>query len=78
MDFEVPVNIAINLPSIAQMAYFLIVNTIQKSVDKSVEQRIIARLSDALDVEDLPSLPNRFCGQSRNARSSRLLNTLIF
>ena len=58
MDFEVPVNIAINLPKIAQMCHFLIVNTTQKSVDKSVEQRIIARLSDALDIEeDLPSLP---------------------
>lgn len=58
LDFEVPVNIAINLPKIAQMCHFLIVNTTQKSVDKSVEQRIIARLSDALDVEDdLPSLP---------------------
>ncbi len=58
LDFEVPVNIAVNLPKIAQMCHFLIVNTTQKSVDKSVEQRIIARLSDALDVEDdLPSLP---------------------
>lgn len=57
LNFEVPVNIAINLPKIAQMCHFLIVNTTQKSVDKSVEQRIIARLSDALDVEDLPSLP---------------------
>ena len=57
LDFEVPVNIAINLPKIAQMCHFLIVNTTQKSVDKSVEQRIIARLSDALDVEDMPSLP---------------------
>lgn len=58
LDFEVPVNIAINLPKIAQMCHFLIVNTTQKSVDKSVEQRIIARLSDALDIEDdLPSLP---------------------
>jgi DGQHR domain-containing protein len=57
LDFEVPVNIAINLPTIAQMAHFLIVNTTQKSVDRSVEQRIIARLSNALDVEDLPSLP---------------------
>ncbi|MFK4592931.1 ParB N-terminal domain-containing protein [Bradyrhizobium diazoefficiens] len=46
-----------NLTKIAQMCHFLIVNTTQKSVDKSVEQRIIARLSDALDVEDLPSLP---------------------
>lgn len=58
LDFEVPVNIAINLPKIAQMCHFLIVNTTQRSVDKSVEQRIIARLSDALDIEDdLPSLP---------------------
>ena len=57
LDFEVPVNIAINLPKIAQMCHFLIVNTTQKGVDKSVEQRIIARLSEALDVEDLPSLP---------------------
>jgi len=57
LNFEVPVNIAINLPPIAQMCHFLIVNTTQKSVDKSVEQRIIARLTDALTVEDLPSLP---------------------
>ena len=57
LDFEVPVNIAINLPKIAQMCHFLIVNTTQKSVDKSVEQRIIARLSDALDIED--DLPRR-------------------
>jgi DGQHR domain-containing protein len=57
LDFETPVNIAINLPRIAQMCHFLIVNTTQKSVDKAVEQRIIARLSEALDVEDIPSLP---------------------
>lgn len=57
LDFEVPVNIAVNLPRIAQMCHFLIVNTTQKSVDRSVEQRIIARLSDALDIEDMPSLP---------------------
>jgi hypothetical protein len=39
------------------MCHFLIVNTTQKSVDKSVEQRIVGRLTDALDVEDMPSLP---------------------
>jgi len=33
------------------------VNTTQKSVDKSVEQRIIARLTDAVNIEELPSLP---------------------
>jgi len=57
LDFEVPVNIAVSLPRIAQMCHFLIVNTTQRSVDKSVEQRIISRLTEALDVEDLPSLP---------------------
>ena len=39
------------------MCHFLIVNTTQKSVDKAVEQRIIARLTEALSVEDMPSLP---------------------
>jgi len=57
LDFETPVNIGINLPRIAQMCHFLIVNTTQKSVDKAVEQRIVARLTEALDVEDIPSLP---------------------
>lgn len=57
LDFQVPVNIATGLSKLAQMCHFLIVNTTQRSVDKSVEQRIIARLSDALEVEDLPSLP---------------------
>lgn len=57
LDFEVAINIAVGLPNIAQMCHFLIVNTTQKSVDKSVEQRIIARLSNAIDVEEIPSLP---------------------
>ncbi|MBO1019149.1 DGQHR domain-containing protein [Methylobacterium sp. SD274] len=57
LEFEVPVNIAVNLSRIAQMCHFLIVNTTQKSVDKSVEQRIIARLTDAINIEELPSLP---------------------
>ncbi len=57
LEFEVPVNIAANLPKLHQMCHFLIVNTTQKSVDKAVEQRIMARLTEAVDVEDIPSLP---------------------
>jgi len=57
LDFEIPVNIAINLPRIAQMCHFLIVNTTQKSVEKGVEQRIYARLTQALEVEEIPNLP---------------------
>jgi DGQHR domain-containing protein len=57
-SFEIPVNIAANLPSIAQMCHFLIVNTTQKSVDKAVEQRIYARLAEAIELfEDVPNLP---------------------
>lgn len=58
LEFEIPVNIAINLPFMSQMCHFLIVNTTQKSVDKAVEQRIVARLTEAIDVEEIPSLPN--------------------
>lgn len=57
LDFEVPVNIAVNLSKLAQMCHFLIVNTTQKSVDHSIEQRIYARLTAAMDVEDVPNLP---------------------
>lgn len=56
-SFEVPVNIAVNMTPIAQMCHFLIVNTTQKSVDKSVEQRLFAQLTQALSFEDVPSLP---------------------
>ncbi len=57
LDFEIPVNIAVNLPRLAQMCHFLIVNTTQKSVDRAVEQRIVQRLTEALEMEDMPSLP---------------------
>lgn len=57
LGFEVPVNIADNLSKVAQMCHFLIVNTTQKSVDRAVEQRIYARLTEAVTFEDVPSLP---------------------
>ena len=39
------------------MAHFLIVNTTQKGVDEGLAQRIRERLTDMVDVEVLPSLP---------------------
>lgn len=56
-DFEICANIAVNLDEISQMCHFLIVNTTQKSVDKAVEQQIVARLSGMIDLEDVPTLP---------------------
>lgn len=78
LDFEVPVNIAINLPHIAQMCHFLIVNTTQKSVDRSVEQRIIARLTEALDVEDLPSLPRWILNTVEKGEVDKALKYVIY
>jgi len=57
LEFEVAVNIAINLSEIEQMCHFLIVNTTQKSVEEGVAQRIRARLTRAMGVEDTPNLP---------------------
>jgi len=57
LDFQMPVNIAVQLPHLHQMCHFLIVNSTQRSVDKSVEQRIMSRLTSAIDVEDVPNLP---------------------
>lgn len=78
LDFDVPVNIAIDLPRIAQMCHFLIVNTTQKSVDQAVEQQIIARLSDALDVEDLPSLPKWILNIVEKGEVEKALKFVIY
>ena len=56
-EFEIPVNIAVQLSELAQMSHFLIVNTTQKSVDEGIAQRIRARLSQAVETEPLPTLP---------------------
>ncbi len=57
LEFDVPVNIAINLSEIEQMCHFLIVNTTQKSVEEGVAQRIRARLTKSMGVDDTPNLP---------------------
>jgi DGQHR domain-containing protein len=57
LSFEIPVNIAVKLDDISQMCHFLIVNTTQKSVDKAVEQQLLARLTDMVDLENMPTIP---------------------
>jgi DGQHR domain-containing protein len=73
-DFELPVNFAVKLSKLEQMCHFLIVNTTQKSVDTSVEQRIVARLSAALEVEDLPSLPRWILNVVEKGEVQKALN----
>ncbi len=57
LDFQIPVNIAYNLPHIDQMCHFLIVNTTQKSVDRGIEQQIISRLTERVNFDHTPTLP---------------------
>ena len=78
LDFEVPVNIAINLPRIAQMCHFLIVNTTQKSVEKGVEQRIYQRLTQSLEVEDIPNLPKWISKTVQKGEDDLALNYVDF
>jgi DGQHR domain-containing protein len=78
LDFEVPVNIGIGLPKIAQMCHFLIVNTTQRSVDKSVEQRIISRLSEAIELEDMPSLPRWILNSVQKGEVQRAMGYVDF
>lgn len=78
LDFEVPVNIAINLPLIAQMCHFLIVNTTQKSVEEGIAQRIRARLTSAMDVDDIPNLPKWILNSVEKGEDEKALKFVDF
>lgn len=72
-DFEVPVNIAVGLNKVSQMAHFLIVNTTQKAVDKAIEQQIVARLTEMIDFEKTPVLPKWIQRQVDKGEDARAL-----
>lgn len=78
LEFEVPVNIAINLSAIAQMCHFLIVNTTQKTVEEGVAQRIRARLTKALEVEDMPNLPKWILNSVQKGEDEKALQYVDF
>jgi len=79
LDFEVPVNIGVGLDDISQMCHFLIVNTTQRSVDKAVEQQIVARLSGMINVEKMPTIPRwirRQVEKGDDAKALKIANYL--
>ena len=78
LEFEVPVNIAINLSEMAQMCHFLIVNTTQKSVEEGVAQRIRARLTNAIDVEDTPNLPKWILSSVQKGEDEKALQYIDY
>ncbi len=77
-EFEVPVNIAVNLPKIAQMCHFLIVNTTQKSVEEGVAQRIRARLTKAVEIEETPNLPKWILNSVQKGEDEKALGYVDF
>jgi DGQHR domain-containing protein len=72
-EFEIPVNIAVGLDAISQMCHFLIVNTTQRSVDASVEQQIVARLTGMINFEKIPVLPRWIRRQVEKGEDYRAL-----
>jgi len=78
LDFEIPVNIAVELNDISQMCHFLIVNTTQHSVDEGVEQQIVARLTSMLEIEEMPTIPNWIRRQVEKGEDSRALSIVDF
>jgi DGQHR domain-containing protein len=73
LDFELPVNIAVGLDDVSQMCHFLIVNTTQRSVDKAVEQQIVARLTGMVEIEDMPTIPRWIRRQVEKGEDARAL-----
>jgi DGQHR domain-containing protein len=78
LEFEVPVNIATNLSEIEQMCHFLIVNTTQRSVEEGVAQRIRARLSMALELEEIPNLPKWILNSVQKGEDEKALRYVDF
>ena len=78
LEFEVSVNIAIKLPVIAQMCHFLIVNTTQKTVEEGVAQRIRARLTRALELEEIPNLPKWILNSVQKGEDEKALQYVDF
>lgn len=74
LSFEVPVNIAVNLDDISQMCHFLIVNTTQKSVDKAIEQQIVARLTHMAGLEKTPTIPRWIRRQVERGEDARAID----
>lgn len=56
-DFVLPVTIADGLSEDLQMYHFFVINSTQKSVDQSLQQRITNKFIEKYKTDNLPSLP---------------------
>ena len=58
-DFVLPVTIATELSEDHQMYHFFVINSTQKSVEQSLQQRITNNFIEKYNIEEMPSLPSR-------------------
>ena len=73
-DFPLAVVIAAELDELEQMLHFYLVNTTQKSVDKSIEQQIKAKLRRMDDIGERVFLPDRILRDVRRGRDRDALD----
>ena len=78
LEFEIPVNIGVGLDDVSQMCHFLIVNTTQRSVDKAIEQQIVARLTAMIGLEKMPTIPRWIRRQVEKGEDARALGVARF
>jgi hypothetical protein len=58
--------------------HFLIVNTTQRSVDKAIEQQIVARLTKLIGLEKTPTIPRWIRRQVEKGEDARALSVANF
>lgn len=81
LDFPIPTVIVDNMGEVDRMLHFVIINTKQRTVDKGIEQHIIAGFHRKLGIEDLPYFPSwldklvRKDGDERALRIVKELNS---
>ena len=74
--FPMAVVIAAELGDLEQMLHFYLVNTTQKSVDKSIEQQIKAKLRRMEDIGERVFLPDRILKEVRRGRDRDALDVV--
>ncbi len=76
--FKLPITIAMNLDPLHQMYHFYVVNSTQKQIDKSLEQRITARFTDNYNLSSMPYLPRELRSKVERGNQSEVTRMVVF
>lgn len=76
-EFKLPITIAVKLDALHQMYHFYVVNSTQKQIDKSLEQRITARFQDNYNLSAMPYLPRYLKSMVEKGNQSEVTSMVI-